>query len=100
MRLRRFTGADTASALRRVKEALGADVVILQTRACAEGGVEITAAVDVELVTPPLATATTAPDLAAVARHVEELGARPRRDREPSSRWRAAASRARRRPRR
>jgi len=57
MRLRHFTGRDTAEALRRVKEALGPDAVILQTRAGAEGGVEIIAAVDAELVTPPLRAA-------------------------------------------
>ena len=44
MRLRRFTGPDASTALRRVKDALGPDAVILQTRACPEGGIEITAA--------------------------------------------------------
>jgi flagellar biosynthesis protein FlhF len=72
MRLRRFTGLDTAAALRRVKEALGPDAVILQTRAHAEGGVEITAAVDAELVTPPLAA--TPSELADLTRELRDLG--------------------------
>lgn len=77
MRLRRFIGPDTATALRRVKETLGPEAVILQTRACAEGGVEITAAVDAALVTPPLRTPD-AVDLATMARELAELGARLR----------------------
>ena len=72
MRLRRFTGADTAAALRRVKEALGPEAVILQTRSHADGGVEITAAVDAELITPPLAA--TPSELADLARELRDLG--------------------------
>jgi flagellar biosynthesis protein FlhF len=48
MRLRRFTGATSHAALGAVKAALGPDAVILATRPLAEGGVEITAAVDVD----------------------------------------------------
>ena len=76
MRLRRFTGPDASTALRRVKDALGPDAVILQTRACPEGGIEITAAVDADLVTAPLAVTATKPvDLADVSRSLAELTA-------------------------
>ena len=80
MRLRRFIGSDTAAALRRVKDALGPEAVILQTRACPEGGVEITAAVDTDLVTTPLALpdSAAASNLATIARELSELGARVR----------------------
>ncbi len=79
MRLRRFTGPDASTALRGVKDALGPDAVILQTRACAEGGIEITAAVDADLVTPSLAAdAAAAVDLADVSRGLAELAARVR----------------------
>ncbi len=75
MRIRRFIGADTATALRRVKEALGSEAVILQTRARREGGVEITAAVDAELLTPSLAPAPDGvPELTDLARELRELG--------------------------
>ncbi|HZR84504.1 MAG TPA: hypothetical protein VFD92_25620 [Candidatus Binatia bacterium] len=46
MRLRRFTAATATEALRRVKDALGDDALVLSTRATPEGAVEITAAVD------------------------------------------------------
>lgn len=77
MRLRRFTGANTAAVLRSIKETLGPEAVILQTRAGAEGGVEITAAVDADLVTAPLAApaAAGAADLVTIARELGELGA-------------------------
>ncbi len=80
MRLRRFTGADVPAALRRVKEALGHEAVILQTRACPEGGIEITAAVDADLVTTPLATLDGAAGdgLGAMTRELSELAARVR----------------------
>jgi flagellar biosynthesis protein FlhF len=76
MRIRRFTGPDTATALRKVKEALGAEAVILQTRPRREGGVEITAAVDAELVTRPIAGGppATTPELADLARELREIG--------------------------
>jgi len=76
MRIRRFTGPDTATALRRVKEALGSEAVILQTSSRREGGVEITAAVDAELVTRTLAPSAAAatPELANLARELHELG--------------------------
>jgi flagellar biosynthesis protein FlhF len=73
MRLRRFTGADPAAALRRVKEVLGPDAVILATRPGAAGGVEITAAVDLE---PPGAEAAPAPEIADVTRELRALAAR------------------------
>jgi flagellar biosynthesis protein FlhF len=45
MKLRRFVGATTAAALARVKEALGSEAMILETRSV-RGGFEVTAAVD------------------------------------------------------
>jgi flagellar biosynthesis protein FlhF len=80
MRLRRFTGPDTAAALRRVREALGADAVILGTRAAAEGGIEITAAVDTDPMTPaalPAAVGDEA-EFAVIGRELRELGTRVR----------------------
>ncbi len=79
MRLRRFTGPDASTVLRSVKDALGPDAMVLQTRACPEGGIEITAAVDADLVTLPLAAAATAPgDLGDITRGLAELTARVR----------------------
>ncbi len=73
MRLRRFTAASAREALVRVKDALGPDAVILGTRPLAEGGVEITAAVDLDPVSA-VERALPAPgtELAALRR---ELGA-------------------------
>ena len=56
MKIRRFTGVDMRDALRQVRNALGADAVILET-AHKSTGVEISAAVDeasspVEAVSP------------------------------------------------
>ena len=48
MRLRRFTAPTPREALARVKSALGPEAVILATKPLAEGGVEITAAVDLD----------------------------------------------------
>ena len=45
MKIRRFTGTDMRDALRQVRNALGADAVILETAHNASG-VEISAAVD------------------------------------------------------
>jgi flagellar biosynthesis protein FlhF len=78
MRLRRFLAPDTATALRRVKDALGPDAVILHTRSAPEGGVEITAAVDVDHVTDAIAAAAP-PDVGAMTRELAELAARVRR---------------------
>ena len=86
MRLRRFTGADPGAALRRVKEVLGPEAVILATRACPEGGVEITAAVDLDSAVlerderpAGRAPAAGGPDLAEIARELRLLGARVQR---------------------
>ena len=83
MRLRRFTGATSQAALAAVKAALGPEAVILATRPLAEGGVEITAAVDLEAAERPRADATealavkaAAPDLVALARELGVLTAR------------------------
>jgi len=79
MRLRRFNGSDTASALRRVKETLGAEAVILATRALPAGGVEITAAVDDDRVVAAPQPPLPAPDdLGTIARELRELGVRVR----------------------
>jgi flagellar biosynthesis protein FlhF len=108
MRLRRFSGADPGAALRRVKEVLGPEAVILATRPCPTGGVEITAAVDVEAATPgdeearTVATGGTAgsaalgrEDVAAILREIRTLEARvarvdrtlePQRNRDPKLR--------------
>jgi len=79
MRLRRFTGADAATALSRVKDALGPEAVILATRARPEGGIEITAAVDTDLVTacaqPPLGAPS---ELEVITCELREIGARVR----------------------
>ena len=45
MKIRRFTGTDMRDAMRQVREALGADAVILETSRHATG-VEISAAID------------------------------------------------------
>ena len=83
MRLRRFTGCDPTAALRRVKEALGPDAIILGTRPCDEG-VEITAAVDLDALDDEegmgLADTAVAPslhdELAEITRELRTLGAR------------------------
>jgi len=66
MKLRRFVGTTTTVALARVKEALGSDAMILETRSIA-GGVEIVAAVDGDPVLESV------PAEAALAREVREL---------------------------
>lgn len=59
MKIRRFTGTDMRDAMRQVREALGADAVILETARSATG-VEISAAVDESgIEAGPVQTATT-----------------------------------------
>jgi flagellar biosynthesis protein FlhF len=55
MKIRRFTGVDMRDALRQVRNALGADAVILET-AHKASGVEISAAVDAAADRPEVAT--------------------------------------------
>ncbi|KAG8151366.1 flagellar biosynthesis protein FlhF [Burkholderia catarinensis] len=57
MNIRKFTGATSRDALRLVREALGADAVVLSNRALDDGSVEIVALADSDLaaVTPPAA---------------------------------------------
>lgn len=75
MRLRRFTGPSPREALAAVKATLGSEAVILATRPLAGGGVEITAAVDLD--PPDLArTADAAPDLAVLTRELASVAAR------------------------
>jgi flagellar biosynthesis protein FlhF len=79
MRLRRFTGQSPREALALVKATLGPEAVILATRPLAGGGVEITAAVDVDHLTASNAPATageSAPALAAITRALGVLAAR------------------------
>ncbi|APR34065.1 flagellar biosynthesis protein FlhF [Paraburkholderia sp. SOS3] len=49
MNIRKFTGATSRDALRLVREALGADAVVLSNRSLADGSVEIVALADSEL---------------------------------------------------
>ncbi|CAB3772098.1 flagellar biosynthesis protein FlhF [Paraburkholderia solisilvae] len=51
MNIRKFTGATSRDALRLVREALGADAVVLSNRSMADGSVEIVALADSELAT-------------------------------------------------
>ncbi|MCO8635666.1 flagellar biosynthesis protein FlhF, partial [Burkholderia multivorans] len=62
MNIRKFTGATSRDALRLVREALGADAVVLSNRALDDGSVEIVALADAELaaVAPPAAAAVRA----------------------------------------
>ncbi|AFQ46638.1 flagellar biosynthesis protein FlhF [Burkholderia cepacia] len=55
MNIRKFTGATSRDALRLVREALGADAVVLSNRTLDDGSVEIVALADSDLaaVTPP-----------------------------------------------
>jgi len=81
MRLRRFTGADPRAALARVKETLGPEAVILATRALDGGGVEITAAVDLDAVHAAAADAAPAArvesaELTAITRELAAMAAR------------------------
>lgn len=57
MNIRKFTGATSRDALRLVREALGADAVVLSNRTLDDGSVEIVALADAELaaITPPVA---------------------------------------------
>ncbi|CAH2802147.1 MAG: Flagellar biosynthesis protein FlhF [uncultured Paraburkholderia sp.] len=65
MNIRKFTGANSRDALRLVREALGADAVVLSNRTMDDGSVEIVALADSELaaITPkaPRAKASAAP---------------------------------------
>ncbi len=92
MRLRRFTAPTTGEALRKVKDALGAEALILATRPSADGEIEVTAAVDLDDVVDPIgpcgdrtggtadALAGATPlELALVHRHLESLATRVRR---------------------
>ncbi|VWD43430.1 flagellar biosynthesis regulator FlhF [Burkholderia contaminans] len=60
MNIRKFTGATSRDALRLVREALGADAVVLSNRTLDDGSVEIVALADSDLaaVTPPAAART------------------------------------------
>jgi flagellar biosynthesis protein FlhF len=86
MRLRKFSGPTPREALVAVKAALGPEAVILATRPLAAGGVEITAAVDLDRLEAAAADATAAPMLptgfdaapvlAAITRELGVLAAR------------------------
>ena len=79
MRLRRFTGQSPREALAHVKATLGPEAVILATRPLAGGGVEITAAVDLDHLTassPPATAGESAPALVAITRELGVLAAR------------------------
>jgi flagellar biosynthesis protein FlhF len=82
MRLRRFSARDTATAMRQVREALGPEALILATRAGEGGGVEITAAVDVDCVTdsvaPPAPAAKEAAAFERLTSEIKDLGLRVR----------------------
>ncbi|QTO43581.1 flagellar biosynthesis protein FlhF [Burkholderia latens] len=67
MNIRKFTGATSRDALRLVREALGADAVVLSNRTLDDGSVEIVALADSEL-------AAVAPPAAARARTVVPRG--------------------------
>ena len=82
MRLRRFTGTTPRDALAAVKATLGPDAVILATKPLPTGGVEITAAVDLD---PHLddggraaaaPSTAAAPDLGALGRELGAIAAR------------------------
>jgi flagellar biosynthesis protein FlhF len=74
MKLRRFTGPTVAGALARVREALGPDAMILETRSIsgAAGGVEVVAAVD-EAPAPDVAPTSADVALADEVRRLSEL---------------------------
>lgn len=66
MNIRKFTGATSRDALRLVREALGADAVVLSNRTLDDGSVEIVALADAELsaIAPPAADAAALPGAA------------------------------------
>ncbi len=66
MNIRKFTGATSRDALRLVREALGADAVVLSNRTLDDGSVEIVALADAELssIAPPAADAAALPGTA------------------------------------
>jgi flagellar biosynthesis protein FlhF len=79
MRLRRFTGPSPREALASVKATLGPEAVILATRPLSGGGVEITAAVDLDHLTAATAaigSAEPAAELTAITRELGALAAR------------------------
>lgn len=63
LNIRKFTGATSRDALRLVREALGADAVVLSNRTLDDGSVEIVALADSDLaaVAPPAARPRVAP---------------------------------------
>jgi flagellar biosynthesis protein FlhF len=73
MKIRRFTGTDMRDAMRQVREALGADAVILET-ARTGAGVEISAASDETDAAPVAATTYTASGYASVAARDDDDG--------------------------
>lgn len=88
MRLRKFTGRDSGQVMRDVKKAMGEDALILGTRQLVGGGVEITAATDVDEVVEPLpevpppaagALGADAARLASIESTLRQFGAQLRR---------------------
>ncbi|WP_431821090.1 flagellar biosynthesis protein FlhF [Burkholderia sp. F1] len=81
MNIRKFTGPTSRDALRLVREALGADAVVLSNRTLDDGSVEIVALADAELsaITPPGAAGAAAlPGAAFRAGALTPAGAAPR----------------------
>ena len=85
MRIKRFVAADMRGALRRIRDELGPDAVILSNGRCDEG-IEVTAAVDDDAVAlaprtpsaPPLPFTDSRPPATARARRSEETASRVR----------------------
>ena len=75
MKIKQFLGADMRDALRQIRAELGADAVILSTRAVGQG-VEVSAACDADTPAPPPAT-TMAASTAAAAAPAAATGALP-----------------------
>ncbi|KVW34235.1 flagellar biosynthesis protein FlhF [Burkholderia ubonensis] len=81
MNIRKFTGPTSRDALRLVREALGADAVVLSNRTLDDGSVEIVALADAELsaITPPdVADAAVLPGAAFRAGAPAPAGTAPR----------------------
>ncbi|KWE51797.1 flagellar biosynthesis protein FlhF [Burkholderia ubonensis] len=81
MNIRKFTGPTSRDALRLVREALGADAVVLSNRTLDDGSVEIVALADAELsaITPPgAADAAALPGAAFRAGTPAQAGTAPR----------------------
>lgn len=81
MKIKRYFAEDMRRALAKVREAQGADAVILSSRKI-DGGVEVVAAMDYdeELISPPRQTAPAALDEGRVAGEVGARGATPNVD--------------------